>query len=216
MCVVWYGSTSKTDTIKYSTLSWLLFEWFWMILQGWNLSDATKATNIPSINAFMVWIRMYDRWMCIVQCITTHYTLITSPGYCCFVFGSFHPPSRHINTSLTPVIGRLLRGVVGTPCGHFVSSSKVTIFSRGFIGAIVDWAELIECICCCCCCCCWCCCYCVLSWSPYFLNFHFKATRVKYSRRRFSFLPIECGTVLRSPKDTEIWRWTVVFRAMRK
>lgn len=52
-----------------------------------------------------------------------------------------HPPSRHIKTS--PTIGPL-RGVVGTPCGHFDSSSNVTIFSRGF------------CSCCCCCCCCIC------------------------------------------------------------
>lgn len=90
-------------------------------------------------------------------------TLITSPGYCCFVFASFHPPSRHINTSPTPAICKLFRGVAVKPCEHFGSSWNVTIFSRGFIGCMVCsvWC------CCCCgsgCCWCWCCwCWCCIS-----------------------------------------------------
>lgn len=67
-----------------------------------------------------------------------------------------HPPSRHINTSLT--IGPF-RGVVGTPCGHLDSSSNVTIFSRGFCCCICIICNVV-CIGCCCCCICigGCCC----------------------------------------------------------
>lgn len=135
------------------TMEWWWFEW---ILQGWNLNRNVRRKQQNPEARWIYGVNRYDG----IE-IVTYYTLITSPGYCCFVFGSFHPPSRHINTSLTPVIGRLFRGVVGTPCGHFVSSSNVTIFSRGFIGGIVDWAELIACICCCCCCCCWWCWCCI-------------------------------------------------------
>lgn len=91
---------------------------------------------------------------------------MTSIGHDDIVSTSSHPPpllpSRHINTSLT-TIGPVLRGVAGIPCGHFVSSSNVTIFSRGFGGngvcmgiIMVPLANVCDilggdrCRCCCC------------------------------------------------------------------
>lgn len=55
-----------------------------------------------------------------------YHTLMISPGHS---ISSSQEPSRHMNTSLVRVD---FRGVVGMPWGHLDSSSKVTIFSRGF------------------------------------------------------------------------------------
>lgn len=54
---------------------------------------------------------------------------------------SSHEPSRHMNTSFAMAD---FRGVVGSPWGHFDSSSNVTIFSRGFGIEII--VELPACV----------------------------------------------------------------------
>lgn len=161
-------SISRANKTTDPLLVWIYLWFVWVREKKWNrvwafsqdeiLPKLTKSTKNPK--RMNLSRESYDSNN--VHIMTTHYTLITSPGYCCFLFGSFHPPSRHMNTSLTPPNWRLFRGVVGTPCMHFVSSSNVTIFSRGFIGGIVDRTGLIACICCCCCCWwCWCCISCI-------------------------------------------------------
>lgn len=90
--------------------------------------------------------------------ITSPRSVLLVTGYC-FVVGSFHPPSRHIKTSPTLFICIDFRGVVGTPCGHLVSSSNVTIFSRLANGCCVVVGIVCECNCCCCCWWCWCICW---------------------------------------------------------